>query len=1063
MKTPARRFNSPAVRGGAIPGQGPKACLPQGGAILSAPFCIKAVRAFRSPQAIRGWCWALLPALVVALAAQALGEPLQLGSVLAPTSPPAAAGGGDSYGPILSPDGRYVLFASTANNLVLNSNLQPFPNLLPLRLNVFLRDRTNQTTTLVSVNLAGAGGGDGDSLPAGISTNGRFALFESSAANLVPGDTNQVADIFLRDLVAGTTALVSVNTNGMAARGASRGSVITPDGRYAAFASEASDLVAGDTNGIADVFLRDLQAGTTTLVSLGARASGTSNGSESPVITPDGRYVAFYSAATNLVAGEVNSGDIYLRDVAGGLTTWVSSYALTAQHLAGGTNPVVACDPVLSADGQFVAYQANPAPKYGTPSGGVVLRYSVASGFTDVIHTNAPVPTGPFEDTRCLDMTPDGRFVAFLANTNGSPGANSCMLVWDAQTATTVLASGDVNGSVPGNSTCGSPSLDGTGRYVVFLSCGSNLVTNAVAADYHVYLRDLQAGTTTLVSADSAGFGPGLNAASLPRMTPDARYVAWEGLDSNLVPNERNHTYNVFVRDLAAGTNDLVSARHPTLPTLSANGPSQLSAASVSADGTYVAFASDADNLVPGHNNGFRDVFVLNLPAGTNCLVSSGTNGAGANGPSTDSAISGDGRYVAFTSTADNLVAGDTNKAQDVFVRDLQTGTTTLVSLNFSGTGPGNGASYSPIISTDGRFVLFQSLAKDLTAGSFSGSRPNLFLRDLQLATNYALTLGGLTVAAMTPDGRFVAFSGDPVGGSDHHLFLWDLLAAKRVYGPVGYYPTSVGVSPSASRIAFLTNNASGISTLAVIDRVAGTSWTIGPGSALSHPGLRFSGDGRWLVYAGPLSGTNQVYLYDAQYRTNFLVSHKYAAAAGGYGASDWPELSSDGRFVAYRSLAADLVPGTLSGQPQLFLYDHANNSTLLLSADRLGTAPGDNRSLAPVFSADAQMLLFASWASDLVAQDFNQSSDFFAYRLAASGQIPVFTVTLGRGTGSGNGAWLSWPVIPGRAYQAQFKSSLSDPGWQTLNQDVTVVGAQGYLNDVTAGAGPRFYRIVAY
>jgi Tol biopolymer transport system component len=1005
------------------------------------------------------WRW-LEPWLPVVLssvlAAQAAGASFQLGSVVDTTLPPAAGGGGDSYAPVMSPDGRFVLFASTANNLVLNSNQGPLPLELPARLNVFLRDRTNQTTVLVSGNVAGSGGGNGDSLPSGLSTNGRYALFESSASNLVAGDTNNVSDIFMRDLVAGTTVLVSQNTNGVAANGASRGSVLTPDGHYVAFTSEASDLVTEDSNGIADVFVRDLQAGTTTLISVGAQASDTFGGSALPSITPDGCYVAFCSAATNLVAGGTNSGDIYVRDLVARTTTWVSSYARTARTLVSGYASALSCDPVLSADGQYVAYQANPVFGVGAFSGGVVLRYHLSSDVTEVIYTNATVRTGSAEDVRNLAMTPDGRWVAFIATTNGSAASDSGVYVWDAQSGTVVLASGDSNGNLPTNSACLAPGLDASGRWVVFLSDATNLVANPIAGEFHVYRRDLQSGTTTLVSADANGFGPGLNAATSLQITPDGRYAAFEGFNTDLVPNERNHAYNVFVRDLAAGTNELISVHHAALPSLSANGSSVLSAGSVSADGALVAFSSDADNLVPGDTNGYRDVFVHDLLAGTNCLVSVGTNGVAADGPSVDATLSSDGRYVVFTSSADNLVTGDTNKATDVFVRDLQMGTTTLLSVNASGTAPGKGVSYSPVISMDGRFVLFRSQATDLASGSFSGPE-NLFLRDRQQGVTWALTHSGVMTAAMTPDGRYVAFSSS--NGGSFYLNVWDSLAHTVVFNP-GIAGNLKALSPDASYLAFVAN-----STLSVIERATKVSWSIGPAASLSHPGMRFSGDGRWLAYVGPASGTNQVYLHDLQYRTNFLVSHSYNSAAGAYGVSDWPELSSDGRFVAYRSTAPNLVPGGggASGVPQLFLYDRSNNSTMLLSVNRFGATPGNNRSLAPVFSADAQTLLFASWASDLVGQDFNQSGDWYAYRLLASGQIPVFMATMTCGMGAGQGPWLSWPAVPGRTYRVEFKNNLSDPGWQQLNQDVTIIGNQGSLNDLTAGPGPRFYRIVGY
>src|SRR5215831_6245900 len=167
---------------------------------------------------------------------------LKLVSVPDPSITPAASGSGNSSLPIATPDGRYVLFASSANNLVAPLNTNSVPPQLPLRLNVFLRDRLAGTTALVSVNLSGISG-NGDSLPTGISSDGRYALFESAASDLVLNDTNSANDVFIRDLVAGTTSVVSVDTNGVCGNGSSRGSTITPDGRYVAFVSAANDLV----------------------------------------------------------------------------------------------------------------------------------------------------------------------------------------------------------------------------------------------------------------------------------------------------------------------------------------------------------------------------------------------------------------------------------------------------------------------------------------------------------------------------------------------------------------------------------------------------------------------------------------------------------------------------------------------------------------------------------------------------------------------------------------------------------------------------------------------------
>ncbi|HWH68317.1 MAG TPA: hypothetical protein VNT26_02990, partial [Candidatus Sulfotelmatobacter sp.] len=175
-----------------------------------------------------------IAALVLSLAAVALpvgAEDFQLISALPPGQEAPAGGSGDSRVPVLSADGRYVLFASTANNLWLATNNQPIPAAFPPALNVYLRDRTNGTTSLVSVNLTGVAGGNGDSVPLDISTNGRFALFESRATDLVAGDTNNAPDLFVRDLVDGTTVLVSSSTDGLAGNGASHSAVMTPDGR----------------------------------------------------------------------------------------------------------------------------------------------------------------------------------------------------------------------------------------------------------------------------------------------------------------------------------------------------------------------------------------------------------------------------------------------------------------------------------------------------------------------------------------------------------------------------------------------------------------------------------------------------------------------------------------------------------------------------------------------------------------------------------------------------------------------------------------------------------------
>ncbi len=992
----------------------------------------------------------------MAIAVALLARPASSQLITAPDPGQAspAGGGGDSRAPIISADGRYVLFSSTADNLVTNGGAPRFPS----KLNVYLRDRAAHTTTLVSVNQAGTGGGNGDSVPVDLSTNGQYALFESSAPDLVPGDTNGAIDIFVRDLAHGTTILVSANTNGVPGNRASSDSVMTPDGRFVAFRSDARDLVVGDTNGIEDIFVRDLQIGATTLASVGALNKTTGlvvPGSEAPVISADGRYVAFYSAATNLVAGVTNASDIFIRDMVGATTTWASVYARAAARMVSSASNAICFNHVMSADGQYLAYEVYPKSGGGR---GVVLRYGLLTGLTDVISTNALYRASTSDVIENIAMTPDGRFVAFLANTNGSPGTDNCVRLWDAQSGASILVSGTSSNTVPSGSACDWPVLDPTGRYVLFVSTATNIVTNAIAPGTHVYLRDTLAAVTYLVDADTNGAGSvdTLDTAP-PQMSADARFVAFDCPDTNLVPDDRNHAVDVFVRDLVAGTNELISAHDASLPSVTANGSSTISSISISADGRFVAFLSDADNLCGNDTNNCRDVFVRDLLVGTNILVSVATNGAIGDLGSFDVSLSGNGRYVAFMSRADNLAPGDTNSAQDIFVRDLQAATTSLVSMNSSGSGSGNGDSYSPTVSTNGHYVLFHSTARNLTANALASGQEDLFVRDTQAGITYALThtTSSTPLGVMTPDGRFVAFAGFNSAGTQG-LFVWNSQTATIEYSNPTTNITQLGFSADGNKIAYGTS-----SGVTVLDRVANTNTLIGSAPA-SHAGLRFTADASWLAYAaGPIGGTNQVYLYSLPYGTNLLVSRNFGNSGTANKPSDSPEISGDGRFVAYRSAATDIVPDDTNGVPEVFLYDRLNNTTTLLSANATASAAANNRSLTPVFSGDGRTLIFQCWASDIVAGDFNQGSDLFAWNLGSTNQLPVFSVEVI--SGGSQGPWVTWPVVPGRNYQLQFKDALTDPAWQDASQQIAIVGSQAYLNDSSVGNGPRFYRVVAW
>ncbi len=325
--------------------------------------------------------------------------------------------------------------------------------------------------------------------------------------------------MFVRDLVNQTTAIVSVNTNGWSGNGISENSVMTPDGHYVAFASAANNLVAGDANNIPDVFVRDLQSNTTTLVSVGATATNATllnNISDAPEITPDGRYVVFYSSATNLVPGVRSVNEIYVRDLIAGSTAWVSTNARTIFQSVAGTTNVASCNASISADGQFVAFETCTNTSSSPYARGIILRYDVSTGSTDLIHTNAYVPMESFENIHDLDMTPDGRFITFVGNIGNTTGTNTAIYLWDSQTGTNTLVSSDLGNTGPVGGICDSPLVSSNGQYIAFTSDATNLTANPLIGEFHLYLRDVLTSTTMLLDADTNGMGAGVNPTTSP-------------------------------------------------------------------------------------------------------------------------------------------------------------------------------------------------------------------------------------------------------------------------------------------------------------------------------------------------------------------------------------------------------------------------------------------------------------------------------------------------------------------------------------------------------------------
>jgi Tol biopolymer transport system component len=419
------------------------------------------------------------------------------------------------------------------------------------------------STTRVSVSSSGAQG-DRDTYAAGISADGRYVLLSSMARNLVPRDTNDRWDVFVRNRLSGVTTRVSVSTGGAEAKptddpwGGSTAGGISANGRYVVFQSDAPNLVAHDTNRAEDIFLRDLASGVTTRVSVNGRGRQANGSSWFPTISANGRYVAYQSVASNLVRSDTNRlVDVFVRDLATGKTTRVSVNSYGAQARCN----ISACEsmgPALSANGRYVAFQ---------------------SSATNLV---------PHDTNRLGDV-----------------------FVRDRRTGKTTRVSVDSHGRQGGgdrtNNGSNAPVLSANGRYVAFHSADSNLVQGDTNHAFDIFVRDRRTGRTARVSVGDHGEQANAESLGPASISSDGRYVAFTSLASNLVAGDANEITDVFVRDLRTGRTILAS-----LGQRGQQGDDGSAAGGIAftRDDRQLAFSSWAANLVDGDTNAVPDAFV---------------------------------------------------------------------------------------------------------------------------------------------------------------------------------------------------------------------------------------------------------------------------------------------------------------------------------------------------------------------------------------------------------------------------------------------------------------------
>jgi len=455
----------------------------------------------------------------------------------------------------------------------------------------------------------------------------------------------------------------------------------------------------------------------------------------------------------------------------------------------------------------------------------------------------------------------------------------------------------------------------------------------------------------------------------------------------------------------------------------------------ISADGRWVAFFSYASNLVTGDTNGEPDVFVYDQQTGATTRVSVGPGGAQANGASDYPAISADGRWVAFNSSASNLVAGDTNGAGDVFVHDQQTGTTTRVSVGPAGVqGDASSGGYGgAAISADGRWVVFDSRASNLVAGDTNGMI-DMFVHDRQTGTTTLASLGPGGVqgndwslyAAISADGRWVAF----------HSYASNLVAGDT----------------NGTIDAFVFDQQTGTTTRVSV----GTGGLQGNGASSSP---KLSGDGRWVTFtsmasnlvAGDTNTERDVFVYDQQSGTTARVNVGSGGTQGN-GRSFGSAISADGRWVAFDSLASNLVAGDTNDKSDVFVYDQQLATTTRVSVGSNG-GEGDETSGTPVISADGRWVGFVSRAGNLVTGDTNGYLDVFVRDRVDPACSATLSPTAATASAAATTDVVQVTTPPGCAWTAVS----NDPAWLTVTGGAggTGTGAASYSVAANAG-GPR-------
>jgi VCBS repeat-containing protein len=895
---------------------------------------------------------------------------LQTGAIVRASTNSAGEGaiGGDNGWPSLSADGRYVLFNSGADNLV--------PGDTNGWVDVFVKDLLTGAVELISSDAFG-GQADGNSLQPTMSTDGRFVVFSSDSSNLVEGDTSATYDTFVKDRHTGAVMRASTNAAGEGGNEQSSSGTISDDGRFVVFSSYASNLVPDDTNEVGDVFVKDLYTGAVSRLTsdaVGAPADGDSNW---VLGSSDGRYVSFYSVASNLVSDDVNNvGDVFLATVNFPVESSLASIVTELGDNSPGENETIhtlgaalAFHDVDIADthsisvnpagsgyrGDFSAAITNDAT--GDGIGTVSWTFSVADSALDDLAAGENLTQNYLLTLSDGEGGEDSRQISVrLIGVNDSPASTDDSVTVAEDTIVTLTANdfglfSDVDGDAIAAVRIVSPPSAGSLQHH---DGNANGVWAAVIVDQDVSAADIVQGRLRFVPEDNES---GMPYATIGFRVNDGTDLSESAYALNVnvsaVSDAPQFNISMASASIVRASTDAASAQAHATSDDDGN-----SVTAISADGRFVAFRSWASNLVPDDNNGTIDVFVKDMHTGAIKRASTTSSWEEASGSDYFvTGISADGRYVAFGTDANDLVTNDTNGGWDVFVKDMESGLIVVGNTSAAGDQAG-GHSNWPTLSADGRYVAFHNSGGGGVLGG--GGDFQVYVKDLQ---------SGAVVQASTD-----AFGVGATGGESSSPWL----SADGRY--VAFFSRANNLVPGDTNgeiDSFVKDLHTG-----AIERVSTTS---SGGEVFGLSDLpRLSADGRYVVFYSNAEGlvpgdNNETFDTFVKDRETGVIVRASTTATGeeADGFSHAGTISADGRYVVFFSYATNLVPDDNNELGDVFVKDlHTGAITRLSNDASLGEA--DGWSYWSFVSADGRYAVFNSEASNLVADDTNGVVDVF-------------------------------------------------------------------------------------